>query len=198
MVKKKRFTVPFFHVISNSSGPSTGSVSIDQPWPTLKEKEGLNSSVRYSPGSRAFSTSGRGRPLASSLPPAPPQALSVKTRSVPSSPTTSSAALALRLLTLVMPIILPSPYYCGRERALSATPPRVGYYMSSILPYRSRRITQIDYLWYCLELLAGSELLRTPSMRSSQHAPVHPGSGPVCSHPKHRNRSAPVPVLDRR
>src|SRR5215204_4072483 len=124
MVKKKRFTVPFFHVISNSSGPSTGSVSIDQPWPTLKEKEGLNSSVRYSPGSRAFSTSGRGRPLASSWPPAPPQALSVKTRSVPSSPTTSSAALALRLLTLVMPIILPSPYCCGRERALEAA--RIG------------------------------------------------------------------------
>src|SRR5215207_9424042 len=34
---------------------------LDQPLPTLKESEGLNSSERYSPGRRAFGSSGRGR-----------------------------------------------------------------------------------------------------------------------------------------
>src|SRR5215211_3145337 len=87
-------------------------------------------------------------------PPAPPQALSVKTRSVPSSPTTSSAAHALRLLTPVTPIF-PSPHRCGREGALSAAPPRVGCYMGSILPYRGGRITQTDYLWCCLGIACG-------------------------------------------
>src|SRR5215212_9392296 len=82
-------------------------------------------------------------------PPAPPQALSAKTRSVTSSPTTSSAAHALRLLTLVMPIF-PSPHRCGRERALSAAPPRVGCYIGTILPYGGRRITQTGYLCCCL------------------------------------------------
>src|SRR5215208_2805983 len=123
----------------------------DQPLPTLKESGGLNLTEWYSPGCRAFSVgySGRGRALAcSSWPPAPPQALSVAARSVTSSPTTSSAALALRLLTPVMPIF-PSPHRCGRERALSATPPRVDCHMGSILPYRGRRITQIDYLCCC-------------------------------------------------
>src|SRR5829696_2454133 len=84
----------------------------------------------------------------------PPQALSAKTRSVPSSPTTSSAALVLRFLTPVM-LIFPSPDRCRRERALSAAPPRVGCYMGSILPYGGRRITQMSYLWCCLSVASG-------------------------------------------
>src|SRR5215204_1490006 len=86
-------------VSDNCSSP------FSQPLPTLKESGGLKITVWYSPGLRALGPvgySGRGRDLASSWPPAPPHAFSAKTRSVPSSPTTSSAALALRLLTPVM------------------------------------------------------------------------------------------------
>src|SRR5215208_1632204 len=119
----------------------------------MKESEGLNLTEWYSPGRRAFSYSGRGRALACSWPPAPPQALSAKTRSVASSPTTSSAAQALRLLTLVMPIF-PSPHCCGRERAFTA-PPRVGCYMGSIVLCGGKRITQMDYLWCCLGVACG-------------------------------------------
>src|SRR5829696_596497 len=141
---------------SKTSEASGGDVS--QPLPTLKEAEGLNSSVRYSPGRSSWCCSGRGRALASSsCPPASPpplQALSAKTRSVTSSPTTGSAAHALRLLTLVMPIF-PSAHSYGRERALSATPPRVCCCMGSIFLYRGKRITQIDYLCCSLGITCG-------------------------------------------
>src|SRR5215203_5087762 len=149
-------------VSDNCSSP------FSQPLPTLKENAGLNLTVWYSPGLRALGPvgySGRGRPLAcSSWPPAPPQALTAKTRSVPSSPTTSSAAHALRLLTLVMPFF-PSPDRCRRERAFSAAPPRVGCYTGSILLYGGRRITQIDYICCCIGVTYGSELPRTPIPR---------------------------------
>src|SRR5215203_2533696 len=129
-------------VSDNCSSP------FSQPLPTLKESGGLKITEWYSPGLRAIGPvgySGRGRALPSSLPPAPAplQALIAKTRSVASSPTTSSAALVLRFLTLVMPIF-PSPDRCRRERALSAAPPRVGCYIGSMLPYGGRRITQIQ------------------------------------------------------
>src|SRR5215208_8298076 len=52
----------------------------------------------------------------------PPKALSAKTRSVPSSPTTSSVVHAFRLLTLVMPIF-PSPHCCRIEFLMIRRPP---------------------------------------------------------------------------
>ena len=68
----------------NTSDASGGTFV--QPLPTLKESEGLNSSERYAPGRRAFSSSGSGRGLlACSWP--PPQALTAKTTSVISSAT---------------------------------------------------------------------------------------------------------------
>src|SRR5215204_6560089 len=132
MSQASRFSVPpLVHPVSRS-----------------KDIGGLNSSVTECPAGRGFpsytcESSGMWWTLlacsslacsSSCAEPPLPQALSAKTRSVPSSPTTSSAAHALRLLTLVMPIF-PSPHCCGRERALSAAPPGVGRYMGTILPY---------------------------------------------------------------
>src|SRR5215208_6343484 len=141
----------------------------DQPLPTLKESGGLNLTEWYSPGCRAFSVeySGRGRALAfSSWPPAPPQALSAKTRSVASSPTTSRAAHPLRLLTPLMPIF-PSPDRCGRERALSAAPPKL---FVTWVPYARRgagaslKWTIFGVAWSCL---------RVANFRESPLAEVH-------------------------
>src|SRR5215203_6241701 len=168
-------------VSDNCSSP------FSQPLPTLKESGGLKITEWYSPGLRAIGPvgfSGRGRPLACSWPPAPLQALSAKTRSVASSPTTSSSALALRLLTPVM-LIFPSPDRCRRERALSAAPPRVGCYLGSILPYGGRRITQMDYLWCCLGVTCGSELPRIPIPRTWLNRSKKEGRRLLCSEGQH-------------
>src|SRR5919107_1657621 len=75
--------------MANLSEVSSGTLC--QPLPTVKEKEGLNSSEWYLPGGRALGSSGRGRALASSCadPPAE-QAPSASTN-----PTTTSAATTM-------------------------------------------------------------------------------------------------------
>src|SRR5215211_6096447 len=76
-------------------------------------------------------------------------------------------------------------------RALSAAPPRGSCCMGNILPYRGRRITQIDYLWCCLALLAGSELRRIHLLKLSEKPRIGPRGGPA------RGQKGPFGPFDR-
>src|SRR5687767_3337232 len=91
------------------------SGALDQPLPTLKESEGLNSSERYSPGRRAFSSSGRGRALASSFDPPAPQAPSAS-----ANPTTTSTATTMGAADKCLRLIRNPPFVKGTERGVRA------------------------------------------------------------------------------
>src|SRR5918998_2945053 len=69
----------------NKASEASGG-SFDQPAPTLKESEGLNSSERYTPGRSCCWSSGRRWGLNSCCFSPPLQALSAKTASATSSP----------------------------------------------------------------------------------------------------------------
>src|SRR5215210_3932827 len=108
-------------------------------------------------------------------PPAPPQALSAKTRSVASSPTTSSAALALRLLAPLMPIF-PSPHCCRRE-SLKRRPTQSWLLHRDHTPlwgqaYHSNRLSLVLHR-HCLRVANFGELFKAEVQLRRIYLPRH-------------------------
>src|SRR5688572_7124275 len=116
------------------------SGALDQPLPTVKEKEGLNSSERYSPGRRAFSSSGRGRALASSFDPPAPQAPSASANPTTTSTATTMGAADKSLLRLIRH----PPFVKGTERGVRAGSRRPGLSISCTIRPEQRAAHRTD------------------------------------------------------